>query len=182
MPASRRSAPRPSAAPCWRPVRNADSRLGRGSASALGNRCRCAPRLWPGHCSRPATCKAHQRVFQRVRAFRVAPSEYTVQSKRMFPQSVLWWLNHNGRVATGISAIATAFNVMVSRRLARRPVGTRAEGPVSGVAAGLDRSWRVPILSIRRWLRAHPPLQRRRSGGHGPRITVPSVSKAVRSS
>jgi hypothetical protein len=49
----------------------------------------------------------------------------------------------------------------------------RAERPALTGAGGF------PTIALLRWLRAPSPLERRRSGGHGPRITVPSVSKTV---
>ena len=66
------------------------------------------------------------------------------------------------------------------RGRAEGPRGPAPRDPCRVERPALTGVGGFPTLSLRRWLRAPSPLERRRSGGHGPRITVPSVSKIAR--
>src|SRR5919197_4323009 len=65
------------------------------------------------------------------------------------------------------------------RGRAEGPRGPAPRDPCRVERPALTGAGGFPTISLLRWLRAPSPLERRRSGGHGPRITVPSVSKVV---
>src|SRR5947207_12342145 len=65
------------------------------------------------------------------------------------------------------------------RGRAEGPSGPAPRDPCRVERPALTGAGGFPTLSPRRWLRAPSPRERRRSGGHEPRITVPSVSKTA---
>ena len=65
------------------------------------------------------------------------------------------------------------------RGRAEGPRGPAPRDPCRVERPALTGAGGFPTLSVLRWLRAPSPLERRSSGGHGPRNTVPCMSKEV---
>ena len=87
--------------------------------------------------------------------------------------------NHLTGGAPGNPEASVKVEAAGRRGRAEGPRGPAPRDPCRVERPALTGVGGFPTLSLLRWLRAPSALERRRSGGHGPRITVPSVSKTA---